>query len=140
MFDTRENAATAYQTARQKLKNAPGTDNSDTSNDQTAIEAAIQAARAAAFEGVNMSLKSDSICYAPQILLVKRNKKITVTPKLHDLSDIYFNTVFISQAPQILLVKKNNRNALCGMLTPTKNGHFVAPRTWNQYQKVEVRL
>ena len=57
VFDTRENAATAYEIARQKLKNVPGTNNSDTPNDPTAIELAVQAARTAAFEGVNMSLK-----------------------------------------------------------------------------------
>lgn len=56
VFDTRENAATAYEIARQKLKNTPNVDSAGT-NDPSAIEAAVQAARSAAFEGVNMSQK-----------------------------------------------------------------------------------
>eukprot|EP00816_Leptocylindrus_hargravesii_P013910 CAMPEP_0196809502 /NCGR_PEP_ID=MMETSP1362-20130617/9430_1 /TAXON_ID=163516 /ORGANISM="Leptocylindrus danicus, Strain CCMP1856" /LENGTH=503 /DNA_ID=CAMNT_0042184215 /DNA_START=545 /DNA_END=2056 /DNA_ORIENTATION=+ len=57
VFDTRENAATAYEIARQKLKNAPSDGNAAAANSPEAIEAAVSAARQAAFEGVNMSLK-----------------------------------------------------------------------------------
>lgn len=57
VFDTRENAATAYEIARQKLKNAPSNGNVAAANSPEAIEAAVSAARQAAFEGVNMSLK-----------------------------------------------------------------------------------
>jgi hypothetical protein len=52
VFDTREKAALAYEIAREKLK-ADKIPNDNSSQSLKATEAAVNAARKAAFEGVN---------------------------------------------------------------------------------------
>lgn len=53
VFDTREKAALAYEIAREKLKQAEKVPNDNSANSLKATEAAVNAARKAAFEGVN---------------------------------------------------------------------------------------
>lgn len=53
VFDTREKAALAYEIAREKLKQAAKVPNDSSAQSLKATEAAVNAARKAAFEGVN---------------------------------------------------------------------------------------
>jgi hypothetical protein len=53
VFDTREKAALAYEIAREKLKAADKVPNDNSAQSLKTTEAAVNAARKAAFEGVN---------------------------------------------------------------------------------------